>query len=243
MLVAMVAVIARAEVAHACSCAAPRIVVSPEGVDAPVNATIVAWVPTWRRAKAPDVALSLRKKNGATVEVDSRKLGAADQIVFELTPKAKLAPNTEYEVFAEGEASPVGSFKTGTQQLATAPNWKGVASTDYFQDKAVCCDCSTSDPYAVVELQEKITDDKLYRVAIWMAGADGKIDYKKPPTTYARGSTMYLGHPSTCGTANFVFPKQKALKLGFKLVDLAGNASGQSEFVIDTTKPNRSTRN
>jgi len=143
----------------------------------------------------------------------------------------------------DGEDAVVGSFKTGTHQLSTMPQWKGVASTDYFQDKAVCCDCSTSDPYAVVELQDKLTDEKQYRVAIWMGGADGKIDYKKPPTTYARGSTMYLGHPSTCGTANFSFPKQKALKLGFKLVDLAGNASGQSEFVIDTTKPNRSPRN
>jgi len=102
--------------------------------------------------------------------------------------------------------------------------------------------CMTADPYAAIELADKIDNARMsqLRVAIWMAGADGKIDYKKSPVTYHEGSDhLWLGHPSTCSPANFAFPKTKALRVGIKLVDLAGNTSAASEFVLDTTKPVR----
>ena len=176
--------------------------------------------------------------------VDYRKLGSAAVTVMEMTPKGKLSPNTEYEIVRmDGDApAPIGTFTTGKRELTGAPAWKGIGKAHYYKDVPVCCICNTADPYAQIELAEKIADDKLdqYRVAIWMAGRDGKIDYKKPPVTYDdAGATLWLGHPSTCSPANFTFPKQKALKLGFKLVDLAGNASTPSEITLDTTKPIR----
>lgn len=244
VLTLMIAIIARANDAHACSCSMPRISISPDGADAPINATVVVWIPAYV-SKGAEVSLSLRKKtSGDTVTVDYRRVGSAAMTVIELMPKGKLSPNTEYEIVRSDQDAPavVGTFTTGTRELAGAPAWKGLAKTGYFKAVPVCCMCMTSDPYAEIELAEKLDDNKAtqYRLAIWMAGSDGKIDYRKSPVTYeSADNTLWLGHPSTCSPANFTFPKQKALKLGIKLVDLAGNASTASEFVLDTTKPVR----
>ncbi len=243
-LILAIMIVARAEDAHACSCGMPRISISPEGADAPINSTVVVWIPSYV-SKGAEVSLSLRKKSsGDPVTVDYRNLGSAATTVIELMPKAKLSPNTEYEIVRmEGDAPTVaGSFITGTREMSGAPAWKGVAKASYFKAVPVCCMCMTADPYAEIEFADKLDDKKAkqYRVAIWMAGSDGKIDYKKSPVTYDdAGGTLWLGHPSTCAPANFAFPKQKALRLGVKLVDLAGNASTASEFVLDTTKPVR----
>lgn len=244
MLVAMVAVIARADQAHACSCGMPQIQISPAGADAPLNATVVVWVPAYI-AKGNELNLSVRKKaSGDTIVVDFKKVGSASMTVVEMTPKGKLVANTEYEIVrVDDDASAVvGSFTTGAKELTGAPTWKGVAKASYFKDVPVCCVCNTADPYAEIELADKPDEKtgKLHRVGIWLAGSDGKIDYKKPPVTYEQfDGTLWLGHPSTCSPANFLFPKSKALKVGLKLVDLAGNASTASEFVLDTTKPVR----
>jgi len=238
MLLALIAMLVRAEHAHACSCSAPRITVSPDGTDAPINATVVVWVPSYV-VKGTDVSLSLRMKTtGDTVAVDFRTVGAASVTVVELMPRVKLAVKTEYEI-VQG-AAVVGAFTTGTRQLSAVPVWGGIGKSGFYKDTAVCCICNTSNPYARLALAEKLDDRKPYRVAIWMAGSDGKIDYKKPPVTYEQtADTLWLGHPSTCSPANFLFPKQQSLKLGVKLVDLAGNASTASEITLDLTKPER----
>jgi hypothetical protein len=242
-LFVLTAILARAEDAAACSCARPRVTHSPHDTDAPINSTVVVWVPSYV-AKGNVVNLSLRKKTSDdTIAVDYKSMGAADMKVIEMTPRAKLDPNTEYEiVLTDKDASaPVGSFTTGTRKLkAATPPFLGVAKANYYKDKPICCICNTADPYADIELSDTIGDKraKEVRLAIWMAGADGKIDYKKPPVTYEYGAQrLWLGHPSTCAPANFTFPKTKNLKFGLKLVDLAGNASAPSEFVLDTTKP------
>jgi hypothetical protein len=243
ILLAFTAVLVRAEHAHACSCGMPRIEISPTGTDAPTNSTVVAWVPSYvlRDTGSTEINLSVRKKSGDTITVDYKKLGSASVTVIEMTPKGTLSPNTEYEIVRlDGEtASVVGSFSTGAREEHPG---KGIAKANYYKAVPVCCMCMTSDPYAQIELKEKIDDKRAtqYRVGIWIAGSDGKIDYKKPPVTYEQtGDTLWLGHPSTCSPANFLFPKSKTLKLGVKLVDLAGNASTASEFVLDTTKPVR----
>jgi len=248
MLTFMIAIVARAEDAHACSCGMPRITISPDGVDAPINTTIVVWIPSYV-SKGSEVALSLRKKvSGDTITVDYRNIGSAATTVIELMPKTKLAANSEYEIVRNDLDAPqvVGSFTTGTREVTGTPAWKGIAKANYYKAVPVCCMCMTADPYAEIVFKEPLDDKKAtqYRVAIWMAGADGKIDYRKSPVTYdTADSTMWLGHPSTCSPANFLFPKQKALKLGFKLVDLAGNASSAAEVTLDTTKPVRPPNN
>ena len=198
-------------------------------------------------SRGSDVNLSVRKKSGDTITVDYKKVGSASMTVIEMMPKAKLTANTEYEVVRlEGDVSGViGNFTTGAKELTAAPVWKGIKTSQYLKDTAVCCVCNTSDPYAMIELAKPDGDDKAakqLRIGIWMAGSDGKIDYKKPPVTYEPFDQAFsLGHPSTCSPANFLFPKTKALRLGLKLVDVAGNASTASELVLDTTKPKRPT--
>lgn len=241
LVIVAVALMLRAETVHACSCGAPQIEISPSGADAPTNATVVVWVPDYL-TRGSDLILSLRKKaSGEILTVDFRKLGAASVTVMEMLPKAKLTPNTEYEVVQlDGDVSRVvGSFTTGMREVTGTPAWKGVAKASYFKAVPVCCACMTADPYAELELADKPGKDAAsYRVGIWMAGGDGKIDYRKPPVTYeSLTATLWLGHPSTCGPANFSFPRSRRLKLGLRLVDLAGHASAPSEVELDTTRP------
>ncbi len=244
ILLTLIAIGSRANDAHACSCAMPRIEISPSGTDAPINSTVVVWLPSYE-SKGPQVSLSLRKKtSGDTVAVDFRNLGSAAVEVIELMPRAKLDANTEYEIVRveKDGTNPVGQFTTGKHELTATPVWKGIAKASYLKAVPVCCMCMTADPYAAIELKEPIDAARAaqVRVAIWMAGADGKIDYKKSPVTYHEGSAhLWLGHPSTCAPSNFTFPRSRALRFGIKLVDLAGNASAASEFVLDTTKPIR----
>lgn len=248
-LFAITAIVARPDEAAACSCMGPRISISPSGTGAPINSTIVVWLPNEDPER--EVVLSLRKKsNGETIAVDYKSLGSGEVKVVEMTPRSKLDPNTAYEIVRTDRQADVrgdrytdraiGELTTGMRELAaTAPAFKGLAKTGYYRDRKVCCNCSTGDPYAVLDLAEPVDDKKQdVRFGIWLAGADGKIDYQRPPITYTRGTRgLWLGHPSTCAPANFTFPKHKALKLGVKLFDLAGNASTPRELVLDTTRP------
>jgi hypothetical protein len=243
LLAFAIALLARPDEAGACSCGAPRVTISPDDADAPTNSTVIVWLPSYV-GNPTEVTFSLRKKASSDqVAVDYRPGGAAALAVIEMVPIAKLDSNTTYEVVmvkGQGAPTPVGSFATGKTALTGTPAFQGIAKAGYYKAVPVCCMCQTEDPYAVIELKDKIDENraKQIRFGVWMSDAAGKIDYKKPPTTYSSArENLYLGHPSICGSANFTFPKQKALKLGVKLVDLAGNASAASEVTLDTTKP------
>jgi len=235
----ILAILVRAEEAGACSCIGPHVVFSPSSTDAPVNSTIVIWLP---EAK-PSTTFSLRKQTGDAVPVDYRTMGSGGMGVIELVPRSKLEPRTEYEIMEVAGSDPpksVGRFETGTRVLAGRPAFAGFAKSGYYKAVPVCCMCRTADPYAELEIKDPMPEDKSgdFRVAVWIAGADGKIDYSRTPTTYTQAdSSIWLGHPSICSPANFSFPKSRALKLGFKLVDVAGNASTPTEVTLDTTKP------
>jgi hypothetical protein len=234
----VIALVARPEEAGAPADATSRSAGRRRRADQP---TVVVWLPAYV-AKAMRSAF-LRKKFWRSVAVDYRPSGAAALAVVEMVPLAKLDPSTTYEVVmvkGQDPPKPVGSFATGKVELTGAPAFQGIAKASYYKAVPVCCMCMTDDPYAVIELKDKVADHRMgqIRFAVWMSDAAGKIDYKKPPTTIYRGSdSLYLGHPSTCSSANFLFPKQKALKLGIKIIDLAGNASQASEVTLDTTRP------
>jgi hypothetical protein len=238
----MVAILARAEVAGACSCSGPHLSFSPDSTDAPINSTVVIWMPE-SIGKLSATTFSLRKKTGESVPVDYRTMGSGSLGVLEMMPRTKLDPRTEYEIVSvTGNDQPrvAGKFETGTRSLTGKPTFNGFSKTGYYKAVPVCCMCMTDDPYAQLTMKDESPDDKSgdFRVAVWTAGADGKIDYAKPPTTYTRAySELWLGHPSICSPANFSFAKSKTLKLGIKLVDIAGNASAPTEVVLDTTKP------
>jgi hypothetical protein len=243
LVMVAIALVARPYDAEACSCAPPRVRISPSDSDAPLNSTVLVWLPSYI-GKANEVTFSLRKKvSGDPVAVDYRPTGAAGLAVVEMIPRAKLDPDTTYEVvMVKGAAapSPVGAFATGKLPLHGVPQFKGIARASYYKAVPVCCMCMTDQPYAQIELKDSIDDDQRanFRLGVWMADANGKIDYTRAPDTWQSGSThLFLGNPSTCSPANFAFPLRKALKLGIKLVDLAGNASAPSEVTLDTTKP------
>jgi hypothetical protein len=243
VLAALVSVLARAELAHACSCGSPQPYVQPTGDDAPINPVVIVWVPS-SVGKLDNLTLSLQKtKSGDQVAVDYRRSGSGAYGVVELLPRSKLAVDTEYKVMmVEGGGAPeaIGTFTTGKRTLSAAPEFTGFSKTGYFKDTVRCCMCRTGEPYIQLTLKDPPDDAKSsqLRFAIWAAGADGKLDYSKPPLTYqAAWNFVTLGHPSICGSANFSIPKQKSLRLGIKLVDLAGNASKPTEVTVDLTKP------
>jgi len=242
-----IAVLARADHAGACSCGRPRIALSPEGNDAPVNSTVVVWVPA-NEGNLSTLTFSLRhKQGGKVVPVDYRSMGAADIGVVEMIPRARLDADTTYEVAVVRGTDPpsaVGEFTTGRRTLTKAPVARKLLKAGYFKAVPVCCMCQTGDPYAEIEFEEASSrEPKTSRVAVWIAGADGKIDYTKPPVTIETiESNLWLGHPSSCSPADFVFPRRKALRLGFKFVDLAGHASPAQDIVLDTTRPKRPDR-
>lgn len=250
-LAACAAVIAHPEPAAACSCMMPRIQISPEGAGAPTNATVVAWIPRGGYGARGAVTLTLREKlSGAPVAVDYRTAGSADVGVVEMIPRAPLKPGTAYAVIearAGGGVDEVGGFVTGDARATRAPAWNGVVNGGYFQDKPVCCMCMTDDPYILLELSadphgpadRKL--DAVARYAVWVADASGKLDYKRRPVTYLPGGSarLWLGHPSTCAPDDFKIPRRKALRLGIRPVDLAGNLGTASEIVLDTLHPRR----
>lgn len=249
-IAALAAVIAPAAPAAACSCAMPSIRISPRGAGAPINATVMAWLPHGGYGAFDKVTLSLReKRSGAPVAVAYRSAGSADVGVVELVPRHALRPNTSYEVIAAHDAAldVVGTFTTGGARATTAPAWKGVVKAGYFRAVPRCCLCMTRDPY--LELRLTADDHQplarslaaIPRYAIWVADRNGKLDYSRPPVTYLAGGTAWLslGHPSTCSPDNFTIPHRKALKLGIRPVDLAGNLGAPSELVLDTVHAKR----
>jgi hypothetical protein len=99
--------------------------------------------------------------------------------------------------------------------------------------------CTTGQPFvsiAVGEPKDDAAAPAALRYRVWVAGADGQIDYGAPPAAIAaaRGGEILLGHSSICSASTFVVP-DRTFKLGIKAVDLAGNAS--EPVTIDVSAP------
>lgn len=64
----------------------------------------------------------------------------------------------------------------------------------FHHDEAVCCDCSTGDPYASVDFE---TADGHLLFAV-RRGRRGKVDRDRAPDAYlrGRGARVSLGHSS-----------------------------------------------
>lgn len=234
--------------AEACTCRSPMVDVSPQGADVPVNATVMIWVPErFSRSGKPKFAIRVFAAGRSLGDLDRRRVpftskvtGSGKTEVFELVPKAPLAPKTTYEVVVEqaGKATVVQTFTTGTATATQAPAWKaqGIGRVRYFQPEMWGGgSCMNGTPNLEVIWMSEDPKPRELRVGIWL-GAE--IDFSKPPTTYVAGlsTVQVLGDPTYCTSALLTIPNEKKLKFGAKLFDAAGNASDSREYVLDTTK-------
>ena len=125
LLAAFVCVLARAGLAGACTCGGPQPFISPSNADAPINATVMVWVPSII-GKHDGLSFGLRKKSGAQVATDYKRTGSGDVGVVEIIPRHKLAKNTKYEVVmfkGGGMPSVAGSFTTGKRSVTGTPGF------------------------------------------------------------------------------------------------------------------------
>lgn len=230
--------ITRPAPAHACSCGRPSVAVSPGAREAaPTNARVRV---TYEASIAVDAqSVSVRPAGGAALEVDRIVLSSADARVVELVPRQPLAAKTRHEVVAAapggGKPGVIGEFTTGDAADTTPPEWSGVTKAVFVKAKAVCCNCSTGDPYALLTVGE--VPDAIF--GVWLPDANQQLDYSKPPLIYvsAWDDKLSLGHQSMCSAANFVFPAKTKQRLGIAPVDAAGNQGTPSEVVLDLAKP------
>jgi hypothetical protein len=193
-------------------------------------------------AEAPAAAAS------GVIELERTALTAGQQRTVVLRPKAPLLPDTRYEVrvaSAAGEKDGViGEFTTGKAADDKVPEWSGVGKAAYVHTAAVCCNCSTSDPYLQVDLvDEKKTMDDLTPPAALVYGVwvdDGKpFDATVLPMALVRSwsGKLYLGRKSECAPANYVFSgKPGPVKLRVAPVDLAGHVGKPLALTIDVPK-------
>jgi hypothetical protein len=259
--------------ALACECSRPGVEVSPgAGVAAPTNTVVrVSW---WvGEVKIEESTLQIlpagaekdrsKKKRGkdkdksaepaaATIEVEAAASTAGQIRTVTLRPKAPLLPETRYEVrvasVAGEKAGVIGEFTTGTAADDKPPEWAGAAKATYVHERAVCCNCSTNDPYAQIDLGDaKVTDDATTPAAlvygVWLDDGAKLEPGVAPPTppllvTRAWSGKLYLGHKSSCTAVNFELPvKPGPLKLRVAPIDLAGHIGKLASVSIEVPKP------
>jgi hypothetical protein len=182
------------------------------------------------------------------IELERSALTAGQQRTVVLRPKAPLLADTRYEVRAAAVAGEkdgvIGEFTTGKAADDKVPEWSGVGKAAYVHAAAVCCNCSTSDPYLQIDLvDEKKTMDDLTPPAALVYGVwvdDGKpFDATVVPLALVRSwsGKLYLGRKSECAPANYVFSgKPGPVKLRVAPVDLAGHVGKPLALTIDVPK-------
>jgi hypothetical protein len=268
------ALVARPPSALACECSRPGVEVSPgAGVAAPTNTVVrVSW---WvGEVKIEESTLLVqpagaekdrskkksRKDKGksaepaaAAIEVEASAATAGQIRTVTLRPKAPLLPATRYEVrvasVAGEKTGVIGEFTTGAAADATPPAWAGVTKATYVHEPAVCCNCSTDDPYAQIDLTDgaRTKDDATPATAlvygVWLDDGS-KLEAGAAPATAPLlvtrdwGGKLYLGHKSTCTAVNFELPTQQGpLKLRVAPIDLAGHVGKVASVTIDVPKP------
>jgi hypothetical protein len=224
----------------ACSCAHSRLEISPSPhVAAPLNVQVrVAW--SSGDADVNETTLALVAKSGGAVAIDrkARTAGAVRTVL--LTPKKPLAANTTYQIKASsksGSPQVLGEITTGTATDDVPPTWKGIGKTVFNHQPAVCCNCSTGDPWVSLELAEPVQDDQTASdaIAFGIWPADGKLDATALLAIVpAWGNAITLGHRNMCSPNNFSLPTRgKPLRVRVAPIDFAGNAGMPFEVKIE----------
>ncbi len=256
--------------AYACSCSRPGVEVAPgAGVAAPINTVVrVSWwigevkVDESTLQVAPAAAAASagkprskkdKDKVADPVESETSAFTAGQVRTVTLRPKLPLEPETRYEVRAASVAGEklgvIGEFTTGPAADDKPPEWAGVSKAIYVHQPAVCCNCSTNDPYAQIDLADagNTSDDATPPAAlvygVWLDDGS-KLEPGAAPAgqpvvvTRAWSGKLYLGHKSECAPVNFELPgKATTVKLRVAPIDLAGHVGKVVNVSVDVPKP------
>jgi hypothetical protein len=163
-----------------------------------------------------------------------------------LTPRQPLPAHSAYEVVLankSGGTVVLGEVVTGAASDHDAPTWKGAGKVPYVHEPAVCCDCSTSDPWASIEtvdgagaVKDDVAEGEAIAFAIWPA--DGKLDASRLLAIVPAWRGQLTIGRSSCTPRNFDLPaKARSLKLRISPIDHAGNAGDPATVTIDMTTP------
>jgi hypothetical protein len=230
----------------ACSCARSRLDITPgPNIAAPLNVQVrLSW---WvGDSDVTEASLALVAKDGAAVAIDRRAWTSGVVRTVILTPRKSLAKKTTYQIKATSKAGVpkvVGEITTGEVDDNTPPQWKGIGKVQYVHAPAVCCNCSTGDPWASLDIVEgHVADDQTANdtIAYGIWPAEGKLDATALLAIVpAWNGAITLGHRSMCSPNNFTLPapSAKLLKLRVAPIDLAGNAGVPADVRIDLTNP------
>ncbi|HEV8323487.1 MAG TPA: hypothetical protein VG389_17860 [Myxococcota bacterium] len=244
------AVAAAPHSASACTCATPAPDVVPRPLDAaPLNTKV--RVAIYRLGMGPEAKpahVYLLDAAGARVDSDERFFGAGATLIVELTPRRPLAKAARYEVVLALPGSPAQSV--------------GFVSTSALTDRAPPLPPRTLDgkvyalpyvpgrcwpparPFAVLHVDESIDDVTppgalLY--AVWTSAGGAPIDYRTEPLSYVRAEagSLVLGADNLCTPSRLELPAVDTLRVGLRVVDLAGNMAAPREVVLDLSHPSR----
>jgi hypothetical protein len=172
----------------------------------------------------------------------------AKNAVVELIPRTPLVSGRRYDVQivdARGlEVRLASTFRVQGKPDTGAPSFRLVdppkkPKAPKGKGRVITIDMFEYKP-GIVVYGEKSADTSLF--AVWAGPAGTPIDFSRPPSIYERGGQdlggnilMDLGGSDMCGSSNFVLPRQKTIRIGFRAVDLAGNASPAAD--MDVTVP------
>jgi len=187
------------------------------------------------------------------VSSTTSEIVSGDSTFIELTPREPLRPSTAYEVWTiddRGKAEPLvlGAFTTGDRTDDSAPEWAGITGAAMFHAPppgkiSLSGECGQA--RLLLDLAVP-TDDptppSALRAAIWVTSPKSAIDYSKPPQVYE--PLDYSSNPVRsiadviAGNADGydddlpIVDGKSPLRIGVRIVDLAGNASTPSETVV-----------
>lgn len=217
------------------------------GVPAPLNARPALIAPaTWRAGKPLVLATAPRSGTpSAHIAMRERAWASAGHERIELTPAIELAPSTVYELQSDAGVI-VGVFTTGTRPDTTPPSWVGLTSGRLWQPPkrggVVRIPMECGDDLVFLESRAAATDDQTpapsLRYALWAGDPKSPLDYKSPPLTWTTVPEtprhLYLSFGTTEESLmDFDLPKTRPLKIGVKVIDLAGNGSPASELTLN----------
>ncbi len=195
-------------------------------------------------------------KTRSTIAVDQRESISGISTTIELVPKAPLSPKTAYEVWSDdrhGRSRPriLGAFTTGTLSDTVVPVWTGLTTAALHHPPprrpgviVLTDECGA--PKITLETTEPTGGGPSLgplRAAIWIVGAKETLDYTKPPRVYESITTEQARIGSSPRTKIEIGSTEPdfddlglsidggPLRVGVKIVDLAGHMSAPSELI------------
>jgi hypothetical protein len=237
--------------ADACSCVGPHAFVMGAGRDhklvVPRNGQIrVGWPREGVKIDDTTVTLVSTAKSGPPVALDRIVFTTGEIRNVVLVPKSPLLANATYQVVAseaKGGKTQVLETITTTDALdATAPTWKAAPEAKLIHAPAVCCNCTTGDPFFEMKAGDASDDKTGADDLVWGVWAgSAKFDPKAPMLALReayKGGLFHLGRSSMCSPSSFDVPTTgKTSELWIAPIDLAGNIGTPAKVVIDLTKP------